>query len=65
MTFTRRSPYHEASACGRYTVCAIGPQPYRFEAWHEREQLAVNLSAAERAREICREHAERHQREAA
>lgn len=64
MTFTRRSPYHEASACGRYTVCAIGPQPYRFEAWREQTQLAVNLPSAAAAREACRHHAET-QREAA
>lgn len=54
MKFERKSPYHEASDCGRYTVCAIGPKPYRFESWRGKENLAVNLDSAAAAREVCR-----------
>lgn len=51
--------YHEAS--GPYTACSIGgdlesPNAV-FEAWHQREQLAVNLPTLEAAREVCRQHA--------
>lgn len=54
MKFERKSRYHEASDCGRYTVCAIGPKPYRFEAFRGKQCLAYNLDSAAAAREICR-----------
>jgi hypothetical protein len=51
--------YHERS--GPYIVCSIGgafdsPDAV-YEAWHGKENLAVNLPTAEAAREVCRAHA--------
>ena len=53
MTFTRASKYHEVSEDRQYTVCWVSG---KYEAWHLREQMAVNLETAEEAREICRIH---------
>lgn len=54
MTFTRVSNYHQVSDCGEYTVCWVSG---RYEAWHLREQLEVNLETAEQARVHCQAHA--------
>jgi hypothetical protein len=53
VTFKRASKYHEVSDSGQYTVCWVSG---KYEAWHLQEQLEVNLTTAEEAREICRTH---------
>lgn len=53
MVFTRASKYHQVSDDGQYTVCWVSG---KYEAWHLKEQLAVNRETAEEARNICRAH---------
>lgn len=61
-----RMTYFERS--GNYIICSIGG-PFGhpdavYEAYFGKENLEVNLSSAEAAREVCRAHAKA-QREAA
>jgi hypothetical protein len=58
MVFTRASKYHQVSDCGQYTVCWVSG---KYEAWHLKEQLEVNLETADESREICQAHRERSQ----
>lgn len=62
MTFARASKYHQVSDCRRYTVCWVSG---RYEAWHLKEQVSVNLETAEEARDICRSHKQKTMKEVA